>query len=348
MVATDLEIKDFDPQTAGEADFALLNAFDNRLGAEAWPEDPPSTLEETIRNRRSTPPFFINREWVVCRADGSEVVAHGSAGYPETPENRHLAQFWIGVLPEMRRKGIAKALLRRVADLARTAERRLLMTRTSSSVPAGEAFMDRLGARMGLATYTNQLLIADLNRDLVREWQERAAALKGEFELGLWTGPYPEADIEAITRLETVMNTAPRDDLEMEDSSPSVERLRQWETSLLQRKVERWTIYARGLRSGELAGYTEVFWNPDQPQILAQGDTGVFPAYRNRGLGRWLKAAMLEKVLRERPEVTTVRTGNALSNAPMLRINEELGFRPRQSNFMWQVGLDRVFDYLGQ
>jgi len=76
--------------------------------------------------------------------------------------------------------------------------------------------------------------------------------------------------------------------------------------------------------------------------------TGVFPEYRNKGLGRWLKAAMLEKVLKERPEVKYVRTGNADVNAAMLKINTELGFQPYMADALWQVEIDRVLTYLGQ
>jgi GNAT superfamily N-acetyltransferase len=75
--------------------------------------------------------------------------------------------------------------------------------------------------------------------------------------------------------------------------------------------------------------------------------TGVFPQYRNKGLGRWLKAAMLERVMRERPEVKVVRTGNADSNAAMLKINHELGFKPYMASAIWQVELDKVREYLG-
>ena len=75
--------------------------------------------------------------------------------------------------------------------------------------------------------------------------------------------------------------------------------------------------------------------------------TGVFTQYRNKGLGRWLKAAMLDKVLKERPEVKYVRTGNADSNAAMLKINIELGFLPYMADTLWQVEIDNVLEYLG-
>jgi mycothiol synthase len=51
-------------------------------------------------------------------------------------------------------------------------------------------------------------------------------------------------------------------------------------------------------------------------------------------------------VLKERPEVNFVRTGNADSNAAMLKINTELGFQPYMADALWQVEIDRVLEYL--
>jgi GNAT superfamily N-acetyltransferase len=124
------------------------------------------------------------------------------------------------------------------------------------------------------------------------------------------------------------------------------ERLRQWEKNLLARGYQRWTFYLRHRASGKFAGYTETVWNPSRPEILRQDMTGVFPQYRNKGLGRWLKAAMLDKVLQERPQVKYVRTHNADTNAAMLKINTELGFRQYLADTAWQVELQKVLEYL--
>lgn len=339
---TQLQIKPFDPQTASQADFAAYNAFVNQIQAEMWPEDPPTELEETIRELRSTPPFVVRRRWVIW--DEKKIVARGVATFWRTEHNQHLLNFDIAVLPELRRQGWAKRLLTLIAEVAQQEKRRLLMTSTDSAIPAGEAFMKRLGALLGQASLTNQLNLAELDRELLRRWQEHAP--KDEFELGLWEGPYPEEELDAIVRLCEVMNTEPRDNLEIEDVKWTRKQLRQIEASLAERKTERWTMYVREKKTGNLAGYTEVFWSPFEPETLYQGDTGVLPEYRGHGLGKWLKAAMLEKVLHDCPQVKRVRTGNANSNAPMLKINYELGFRPYKQWTTWQVELEKVLGYL--
>jgi GNAT superfamily N-acetyltransferase len=342
MSSATVHLKTFDRLQAAESEYAALNAFENRLRAEAWPEDPPLPLEQTIRELRSVPPFVA--VWMWTAWSQHQIVGLGQIEVMRTEDNQHLAEFHIAVVPEMRQRGIGKRFLPLITETAQREKRRLLMTWTDSAIPAGEEAVRRLGARVGLISRTNQLTLAALNRSLIQAWLERAPVK--EFELGLWEGAYPEAEIEQIIKLIEVMNTEPRDHLEMEDWHWTVERIRQWEASLRERRVERWSMYARDRRTGRFAGFTEVFWNPEQPEILRQGATGVFPEYRNHGLGRWLKAAMVEKVLRDRPQAQRIRTGNANSNAPMLKINYELGFKPYKSWTTWQVELDRVLQYL--
>ena len=145
-----------------------------------------------------------------------------------------------------------------------------------------------------------------------------------------------------------VMNSAPRDDLDVEDFKWTPEMIRERDEILVKRGDEHWTMYVREKATGAIAGYTDIFLVKSNPEVAFQGDTGVFPQYRNLGLGRWLKAAMLEKLLRDRPQVKRVRTGNADSNAPMLKINHELGFKPYKTYSAWQIELARVNEYLQQ
>ena len=102
------------------------------------------------------------------------------------------------------------------------------------------------------------------------------------------------------------------------------------------------------METEKFAGYTEVVWNPNRPEIISQGMTGVFPDYRNKGLGRWLKAVMLDRILTRRPQAKFVRTENADMNAPMMKINTELGFKPYIAESIWQVETEVVSKYLAQ
>lgn len=333
-----------DIREASDAQIAALNALTNEIRLERFPDDPPVPLDEDRIRWRNVPEVIRVAGWLGW--DDGRLVAEAHTEMLLTDENRHLLEFMILVKRDRRRQGWARRLLAEVADYAARENRSLLMSFTFSSVPAGDAFLRRTGAEVGLETHTNQLDIADLNRELLPLWQQRAADRATDYELVLWTDGYPEESLEQVARVWDAMNRAPRGSLQMEDFHFTAEHVRDFARSDRERGNETWSIVARERATGELAGFTEVSWHPNRPQIVQQRGTGVLAAHQNRGLGRWIKAAMLEKILRERPQVKYVRTGNADSNAPMLKINHELGFKPYVSHSVWQVPLERVQTYL--
>src|SRR3989442_14943213 len=78
---------------------------------------------------------------------------------------------------------------------------------------------------------------------------------------------------------------------------------------------------------GVISGVTDMEYMPYRPTLVQQDFTGVRPDARGRGLGKWLKAAMLLHIHELYPDAEWITTGNAGSNAPMLAINKKMGFK---------------------
>ena len=348
MTMLAIAIEPFNFAHASDAEYEALNRYFNRAQAETLPDDPPTPLEETVAQMRNVPPFVSVEAWAGWNPEKTEIVASSVVSFLKTEENTHLVQFNLGVDQEHRRQGLGRALLGCCADAARREGRRLMITDTNERVPAGAAFMQRLGAERGMQMHTNQLVLAELDSALIQQWQEDGAARAAGFTLGFWDGPYPDDQLDAIAKLTDVMNTAPRENLDMEDMHFTPEQIRQQEKMRTAMGTQHWTVYAAETATGRFAGFTEVQWNPNRPEIVSQGGTGVFPEFRGLGLGRWLKAAMLARILQHRPEAKYVRTGNADSNAAMLGINHALGFTPYISRTVWQLDTEKALAYLNR
>ena len=84
-------------------------------------------------------------------------------------------------------------------------------------------------------------------------------------------------------------------------------------------------------------GFTDVTYDPKQPWVIWQQGTAVTRGHRGHRLGLWMKAVMLERILREMPEAKSIRTGNANTNAQMLGINTQLGFKMAWQSTLWQL-----------
>jgi hypothetical protein len=223
------------------------------------------------------------------------------------------------------------------------------MVWSNDRVPAAATFLERIGGRRGQEGHVNQLKVSELDRDLMVRWLKQNEHLATEFEIGLWERVFPEERLEEIAaQLQKLANDQPRDNLEIEDMKFTPEMLREFQQNMLATGEQRWTLYVLDRSNQKLVGWTEVYWHPDRPMILNQGFTAVDAIYRNKGLGRWLKASMMKNLLEERPEVEFIRTRNANSNAPMLKINDEMGFKPYNSITAWQIRATDVENYLNE
>jgi GNAT superfamily N-acetyltransferase len=318
----------------------------NRMHAEELPEDPPFIVEDAIARMHALPSTWIAHFWLV--RDGARVVAQARLDWQELDSNRAAAGIDVTVEPHVRRQGLGTRLLSLILDVASAADRRLLFSGTTDKLPSGGRFLERVGFEAKYQAHVNQLTIGKLDRGLMADWCTAGQRRAGDYALELWDGPVPETKLEAFAVLTNVMNTAPRGDLDLEDTKITPQMIREGEACAFANGSRRLITCARHVPTGELAGYTELYWNPKRAAIVGQGATGVLQSHRNQGLGRWLKAANIMAMLDANPEARFVRTGNADSNGPMLAINRRMGFAPFMADIGWQGRAPEIASRLHQ
>jgi GNAT superfamily N-acetyltransferase len=287
----------------------------------------------------------VAAEVVLARLDGA-VVGIAAALAPVAGDNAHLMQVDVGVVREARRRGVGRLLVAWCLDAARRRGRRSIVGASHDTVPAGEAFARALGAREGLRSRVGELDLEAQREHLfgadgiVARWVADGPVRAPRYAVDWLPHPLAEEVVEPLAALKQSMNDAPRGTLDVEDRVYTATSVRDDEASAAARGDVAWTLLARRAGDGAFAGFTDLYWNADNPRVAQQGDTAVAPEHRGHALGKWLKAAMLERLQRERPDVRVVRTGNADTNAAMLAINEALGFAVAREAIVWQVATD--------
>lgn len=336
-----------EPADLATADDDLLRevlTLTNAIASERVPEDPPLSFEAFASRVRNRPSMVVIRDWLARSAEG-ELVGRGLVVRFEADTNRHLREAGIDVLPAHRRKGIARQLLREIVAGAGPADDIVISFFTNDRVPAAAAFLDRIGAKRALTMHSNQLDLSQLDRAMVREWA--GIRTKG-YRLEWVDGDIPESLLANVIVAYDTMNSAPRGDSAMQDWNTTAEQLREFDRTRNATGRERRLVLAIHEETGETAGYTELFYDPRIPHLIWQSGTAVIPSHRGQGIGKWIKAAMLERATRDWPEATHVRTGNADVNAPMLAINTRLGFKPTWAESIWEVGIGDARRYAAE
>jgi GNAT superfamily N-acetyltransferase len=307
------------------------------LGHERMPEDPLTPPEAIERRLRAVVPG----QWRAVF--GARDVRGALVGYAvvnrslNEPENAHLRWTELAVLPEHRRKGVGRALLRRLVDaVADQGDDIVFMSQTIDRIPAGTEFARAIGAEPGLDMKTNQLDLSKVDRAKVEEW---AALSPTGYRLARIDGTVPADMVAAYIQAASGMNDAPRGDLRMADWKLTEEQVRERESWFKQAGIEWWLLLATSEATGEGAGFTEVTYDPQVAHVVWQQGTAVIDRHRGHRIGMWMKAVMLKRILDERPRALFIRTGNANTNAQMLAINTQLGFRQALSACLWQIGI---------
>jgi RimJ/RimL family protein N-acetyltransferase len=154
-----------------------------------------------------------------------------------------------------------------------------------------------------------------------------AESRAGGYDLVRLAGATPEEMLPAVVAMTAAINDAPTDGMDIDDAVFTPARIRAYEAAVLAGGRRLYRLAARSRETGDLVGHTVVTVDRERPWLASQGDTTVLRAYRGHRLGALLKIGMLRWLAEVEPQLHTIDTSNAASNAHMIRVNDLLGYQ---------------------
>jgi ribosomal protein S18 acetylase RimI-like enzyme len=305
--------------------------------ANATDPDGASTVEEVRREDALWDGARYFRLRLVAEDVRGEVVGSGEVSHRPRWFHPHHYHLDVRVDPARQRRGIGTRLFARLLAALRRREAVLVRAEAPESAAAAVAFLTRRGFREVQRIWESRLDVTRFDLARFAGAEERAAA-QGIVITTL--GAEVARDRAGALRRLYALHAACRRDVPALDpptDEPYEDFLAWWETVGLVAPTYLPDGYLIAKDAGRWVGESALWDNRDEPDALDQGMTGVVRAYRGRGIAMALKVrgVRLARALGKR----RIRTGNDSLNAPMLRINDAMGFRRESARLTFEQRL---------
>lgn len=344
--STAIETRPFDPHTASAHDWAKLHTYRRARQEEDHPGEPAMSNAEFEHDLRLRRPLHESQRIMALR-DG-EFVGNLILGFrrPGSPGGEDYAPFvdvWGGVLSPHRRQGAGKALLGELLSFMQGSGKTMATMKVHT--PDGHAFMAAIGARCNYRSAENRLSFDALDWNELARWQAQALVPGSDLAWEVHAGRVPMERLATLMEpFSALINEQPLDSLDIPRMRYELQGYATWYEDMDRRGGEHFLVLLR--RGDQVAAMCDASWDARFPERVYQQLTAVARPWRGKGLAKGVKAAMLNLVRERHAQVRTMITHNAKANAPMLSINQRLGFAVHRQDGTYQIGRDDLQTFL--
>lgn len=315
-------VREWDPRTASPGEVASLLATLNAVLAADLPDDPP-WRETSLREYLSeTMPGERRISWLAEAEPAADGTPGAVLGHVQVLLLGDIGVLEVLVHPSARRTGLGRTLVRLAARRTYQEGFRSIGVEVVGGTPA-VGFFEALGFSRDYVETRSVLRLDTVDWSAL---DGMAASVEAGYRIEFSPGGPPERLIESYARAKATSRDV--EDGELRPSSYDPQRLRDSLDCLHRRGMKPYVVFAIHEATGEVAGLTEVVVPAQHPTRADQYDTIVVPRHRGHGIDRAIKARMLLELRAAEPGLAEVQTWNAQSNAAMLTVNAELGYRP--------------------
>jgi GNAT superfamily N-acetyltransferase len=261
--------------------------------------------------------------------DGDEMVGQTWVS-GSTTDHLHVAYAWAWVPPRFGRRGIGTELVTYAEQHVRDLGRRSVVTQTwtgDDGTGGYRPFAERLGYHLEL-TQVERRQRLPMDEETLARLEAEAAARTSAYTMRIVVGPLPEELVQPYLDIYNLLHLEmPAGDLDVEMGRRTPVEHAAQEADITEAGRTRVTAMALD-ETGAVRAYTcAVTGAADLPEpSVDQWGTLVHPDHRGHRLGLAVKCALTRTLQEQFPDRTFVRTQNAEVNAPMVAINEAMGF----------------------